>query len=276
MSKCTATTKKGTQCTRNKTVGNFCTQHGNVEQKTLETTEQALIPDLQQIVNQYITPYDYYKLITKNSKMYTITEYQKIQTQFEKSIALDLTTELKSESEIFLDQIKDELKEQKDEIIRLRNLGMVTNDVNLNFIRLKEREDFLWIYKSRLRAFILPYIQKIIQAFKDANIIDTTDLLTQGVTSDDIEGIQLSDFFGLHMRTKLRILYHDTRGFRSRSHFEVYKLLKAGPKNLYLDIYNTEELSPLWKAYIKIVETENDIWREIIRITGFDIYVAPR
>lgn len=282
--KCIATTKKGIQCTRNKTVGEHCTQHANIntETKNVEIkneiiTEPALIFDLQQIVNNYITPYDYHKLITKDSKLYTIAEYQKLQSEFENLIASELIIKLESESKILLNSFKLELKENKDEIKRLKLMKTTSQDISSYGNRNKQRYEFLKSYQLKLREFTLRYLEKIIQDFRDANIINITDLIdvrdspNENNTGDlsnsnIIQGYQLSKFSDIQTKDKLRIEYNDV----NTPHLRILKLLKSGYKEVKV-IYDIENLSPLWKAYIKIIETENNIWDKVIALVGFNV-----
>lgn len=265
--KCVLTTKKGTQCTRNAVTGNYCAQHSKV---ITPQKDAKLIPVLENIVSEYNAPYDYFKLITKNSTIYTIKKYEILQKNFETKIAETIKTEFDLDVKNFTTQILNDLKVQKEEeIFRLKMLGTAL-DVSLNYEREKMRETFLDSYKYKLINFMNNYMKKLSDALRDANIFEATGYKTA------LKGLPLKEFIKISpIRSGKMVIINFKNGgnLYNPSYFEITVLLKK-PKQILYEINGV--VSPLWYLYMYMVKTKVNIWSQIIGTTGFSYFVAPR
>src|SRR5438105_12627281 len=147
--RCQAITDKGTQCSRNALPNEiYCTQHLKIyqpeeEKKILEESEITLIPDLEDIVENYIPLNEYVLLMKENPKKYTYKKYKKMQDALELEYAEKLESELQIKNQEFL-------KDERVKISEYKKLGK--SRLNL---KLRYHHDVLGYTKDNINELVV-------------------------------------------------------------------------------------------------------------------------
>ena len=270
--KCGAITQSKKPCSRN-TIDRkkYCHQHLKLTQLITKTDlnpiRTKLIPDLQNIVNEYLTPYDHYKL---HGIIYTKQQYLKYQQEYELKISKEIYQNF--ESEMYQNFLKNQELVRNDP--EYPNLQIF---IDHPFIENRElnlmRNNFVKKYQKFIRDIFDKYIILVIKAFHDANIFQIREYYFDLMENNYIRGIQLQNNLQISNLDK-PISVECKNYYIGNKDIRIFQLART--KYKYLKDYEYSQMSPLWKTYRNLIKlTAIYRWEITMGTMGFAERVEP-
>jgi hypothetical protein len=125
--RCVGITKFGIQCSRKINQGTYCWQHQSKTEIETKTKSKALIPDLENIVSQYVDPATYAELM-KYDPRYTLAKYEPIIAESERERQNEERLKVNDEFTIRIKQLKVENDKNYENLKNDYNSGKYDED----------------------------------------------------------------------------------------------------------------------------------------------------